>query len=49
MIYLRHALPNMLTATLTISGLLLGGLIAGTVLIEYIFAWTGSGRRSSVP
>lgn len=43
LIYLRHALPNMLTATLTISGLLLGGLIAGTVLIEYIFAWTGLG------
>jgi peptide/nickel transport system permease protein len=43
LIYLRHALPNMLTATLTISGLLLGGLIAGTVLIESIFAWTGLG------
>ena len=43
LIYLRHALPNMLTATLTISGLLLGGLIAGTVLIETIFAWTGLG------
>ena len=43
LIYLRHALPNMLTATLTISGLLLGGLIAGTVLIETIFAWPGLG------
>ena len=43
LIYLRHALPNMLTATLTISGLLLGGLIAGTVLIENVFAWTGLG------
>ena len=43
LIYLRHALPNMLTATLTISGLLLGGLIAGTVLIESIFGWTGLG------
>lgn len=43
LIYLRHALPNMLTATLTISGLLLGGLIAGTVLIETVFAWTGLG------
>jgi peptide/nickel transport system permease protein len=43
LIYLRHALPNMLTATLTISGLLLSGLIAGTVLIETVFAWTGLG------
>jgi peptide/nickel transport system permease protein len=43
LIYLRHALPNMLTATLTISGLLLGGLIAGTVLIENVFAFNGLG------
>jgi len=43
LIYLRHALPNMLTATLTISGLLLGGLIAGTVLVEVIFNFNGLG------
>jgi len=43
LVYLRHALPNMLTATLTISGLLLGGLIAGTVLIENVFAFNGLG------
>jgi peptide/nickel transport system permease protein len=43
LIYLRHALPNMLTATLTISGLLLSGLIAGTVLIETVFAFPGLG------
>lgn len=42
-IYLRHALPNALTATLTIGGLLLGALVAGTVLIENIFAWPGLG------
>jgi peptide/nickel transport system permease protein len=42
-IYLRHALPNALTATLTIGGLLLGALIAGTVLVENIFAWPGLG------
>ncbi len=42
-IYLRHALPNALTATLTLGGLLLGGMIAGTVLIESIFAWPGLG------
>jgi peptide/nickel transport system permease protein len=41
--YLRHALPNALTPTLTIAGLLVGGLLAGTVLIENIFAWPGLG------
>jgi peptide/nickel transport system permease protein len=43
LIYLRHALPNALTATLTMGGLLLGGLIAGTVLVENVFAWPGLG------
>ncbi|GAB2601686.1 peptide ABC transporter permease [Paractinoplanes abujensis] len=42
-VYLRHALPNALTATLTIGGLLLGALVAGTVLVENIFAWPGLG------
>ncbi len=32
-----------MTSTLTLAGLLLGGLIAGTVLIESIFAWPGMG------
>jgi peptide/nickel transport system permease protein len=41
--YLRHCLPNMLTATLTLGGLLLGGLIGGTVLVENVFAWPGLG------
>jgi peptide/nickel transport system permease protein len=41
--YLRHALPNMLTATLTIAGLLLAGLVGGTVLVENVFAWPGLG------
>jgi peptide/nickel transport system permease protein len=42
-VYLRHALPNALTPTLTVAGLLLGGLLAGTVLVENIFAWPGLG------
>jgi peptide/nickel transport system permease protein len=42
-VYVRHALPNTLTPTLTIAGLLLGGLLAGTVLVENIFAWPGLG------
>ena len=42
-IYLRHALPNALTAAITLGGLLLGGLVAGTVLVENVFAWPGLG------
>jgi peptide/nickel transport system permease protein len=43
LLYLRHALPNLLTATLTVGGLLLTGLVAGTVLVENVFAWPGMG------
>lgn len=42
-LHLKHVLPNILPTTLTISGLLLGGMIAGTVLVENIFAWPGLG------
>lgn len=50
-LYLRHALPNLLTATLTVSGLTLGALLAGTVLVENVFAWPGLGTElaQSVP
>jgi peptide/nickel transport system permease protein len=43
LIYVRHALPNLLTASLTIGGLLIGSLVAGTVLVENVFAWPGVG------
>jgi peptide/nickel transport system permease protein len=42
-IYLGHALPNALTASLTTAGLLLGSLVAATVLVENVFAWPGLG------
>jgi peptide/nickel transport system permease protein len=42
-IYLRHALPNALTATITLGGLLLGAMVAGTVLAENVFAGPGLG------
>jgi peptide/nickel transport system permease protein len=42
-VYLRHALPNALTAAITLCGLLLGSLVAGTVLVENVFAWPGLG------
>jgi peptide/nickel transport system permease protein len=43
-ILLRHALPNIVTATLTIGGLLLSGMVAGTVIIETVFAIPGAGN-----
>ncbi|UTX54189.1 ABC transporter permease [Leucobacter aridicollis] len=42
-LYGKHVLPNLLTSTLTISGMALGGMIAGTVIVESIFAWPGLG------
>lgn len=42
-IYVGHALPNALTASLTLGGLILSGMIAGTVLVENVFAWPGLG------
>jgi ABC-type dipeptide/oligopeptide/nickel transport system permease component len=44
LVYLRHAFPNLLTATLTVSGLVLASLLAGTVLVENVFAWPGLGQ-----
>ncbi|MFF7361576.1 ABC transporter permease subunit [Streptomyces sp. NPDC008125] len=41
--YLRHAAPNMASAALTVAGSLLPALIAGTVLVEKVFAWPGIG------
>jgi peptide/nickel transport system permease protein len=43
-IYLVHALPNAVTATLTLGGMLLSSMIAGTVLVENVFAWPGLGQ-----
>lgn len=45
LVYLRHALPNLLTATLTVGGLILSSLLAGTVLVETVFAWPGLGAE----
>jgi peptide/nickel transport system permease protein len=42
-VYLGHALPNALTASLTLAGLLLSSLVAATVLVENVFAWPGLG------
>lgn len=42
-IYVRHALPNAVTSAITIGGLLLSAMVAGTVLVENVFAWPGLG------
>jgi peptide/nickel transport system permease protein len=45
LVYLRHVLPNVLTAALTIGGLIFAGLVGGTVVIENLFAWPGLGTE----
>jgi len=42
-VYLRHALPNLLTAALTLGGLQLGTVVAGTIVVENVFAIPGLG------
>ena len=43
LVYLRHALPNLLTAALTLGGLQLGAIVTGTIVVEYVFAMPGLG------
>ena len=43
----RHALKNALIPPLTVMGIRLGWLLAGTVLLETIFAWPGMGRYAA--
>ncbi|SEQ16643.1 ABC transporter permease [Microlunatus flavus] len=43
LLYLRHVLPNMMTASLTFGAMILSGLVAGTVLVENVFGWPGVG------
>jgi peptide/nickel transport system permease protein len=42
-IYLRHVLPNVVTAALTISGIYFAALIASAVIVENVFARAGLG------
>jgi peptide/nickel transport system permease protein len=42
-LYIKHVLPNVVTAALTIGGLLFADLIAGTVIVESVFARRGLG------
>ncbi|MDR7418261.1 MAG: ABC transporter permease [Armatimonadota bacterium] len=44
LVIVRHALRNALIPTVTVIGLVFGGLLEGSVLTETIFAWPGLGR-----
>ncbi|MFT8362292.1 MAG: ABC transporter permease subunit [Sporolactobacillus sp.] len=44
MVVLRHALRNSLLQVVTVTGMQLGGLLAGSVLIETVFSIPGLGR-----
>lgn len=43
----RHAIPNSLTSTITIIGLLVGVLLGSAVVIETVFSWPGLGRLAA--
>ncbi|HLA82566.1 MAG TPA: ABC transporter permease, partial [Thermoleophilia bacterium] len=40
----RHILPNALVPVLTLIGVNLGGLLAGSVVVETVFSWPGIGQ-----
>ena len=42
---LRHVLPNVVTSTLTLGGLLLVALLGGTVITENVFNISGLGTE----
>lgn len=45
-VYYHHALRNALLPFVTMFGLMLPGLIGGSVIIESIFSWPGMGRMA---
>ncbi len=44
-LYARHALPNLLTTALTLSGLILAGMLGGAIIVETVFSWPGLGQE----
>lgn len=43
-VLLRHILPNALPPVITVTGIQVGQLIGGAVIVEAIFAWPGLGQ-----
>ncbi len=44
-LYTVHALPNLLTSTLTLCGLIISGMIGAAVVIESVFNYPGIGQE----
>lgn len=44
-LYLRHALPNLMASTLTLTGLILAALLGGAIIIETVFSLPGLGME----
>jgi len=42
-VVLVHALPNALLPSLTVLGVMVGSLLGGVVVVEYVFRWPGLG------
>jgi peptide/nickel transport system permease protein len=42
-IYLKYALPNLMTSTLTLSGMIFSGMLGGALITESVFALPGLG------
>jgi peptide/nickel transport system permease protein len=40
----KHAIPNALIPSLTVVGIQMGNLLAGSVVVETVFSWPGIGR-----
>ncbi len=42
-LYGKYAMPNLLTSTLTLSGLILASMLGGAIIVETVFSWPGLG------
>jgi peptide/nickel transport system permease protein len=42
-LYVQHGLPNLMASTLTLTGLILSGLLGGAIIIETVFSLPGLG------
>jgi peptide/nickel transport system permease protein len=42
-LYIKHALPNLMASTLTLTGLILASLLGGAIIIESVFSLPGLG------